>query len=442
MKTWKAYLVPHPPIIIPEIGQEQRKFSQATIDAMTKTAEEVDSFDPEVVIIISPHGVMFKDAVSMWLEPTMRGDFSQFGHPELEMQVPVDTDLGEKVVKKMKEKDMPLAVLTKENLPEHWDQSLDHGIMVPYYYFDKAGVDAKMLAFTYGLLDRHTLYDFGRALQEVMEEEDKRYVIVASGDLSHCLKDDGPYEYRPEGETFDKELLRIIIDDGLEGILDMDEKLIERAGQCGYRSLVILAGILHRRPRVSKFMSYEGPYGVGYAVFRWETINENPYINLARSSIEHYLETGRALTLEEEKKAGFDRDYNGIFVTLYKDGNLRGCIGSVGDVEHDIADEIIHQAINASQMDPRFPPVTEEELDDIVISVDVLDEPERIRTLKNLDPEVYGIIVTKGMRRGLLLPRIDGVDTVEEQLSIALRKAGIRENEDYEIERFKVTRFE
>ncbi len=130
----------------------------------------------------------------------------------------------------------------------------------------------------------------------------------------------------------------------------------------------------------------------------------------------------------------------GTFVTLKKDGMLRGCIGTIEPTQSSLAEEIIQNAISAGTKDPRFDSVEEEELKDLVYSVDVLKAPETIESIEDLDVEKYGVIVSKGFRKGLLLPNIEGVDTPKQQVSIALAKAGIRKDEDYSLERFEVVR--
>jgi AmmeMemoRadiSam system protein A len=135
------------------------------------------------------------------------------------------------------------------------------------------------------------------------------------------------------------------------------------------------------------------------------------------------------------------RDRAGIFVSLKKQGELRGCIGTTAPTTPSIVDEIIQNAISAATRDPRFNPVTADELPDLTISVDVLGQPERVESKNDLDPSRYGVIVRKGMRSGLLLPDLDGVDTVDEQWAIVCRKAGISPDSVESIERFRVTRY-
>ena len=139
----------------------------------------------------------------------------------------------------------------------------------------------------------------------------------------------------------------------------------------------------------------------------------------------------------------FNREIRGAFVSIHENGDLRGCIGTIAPVQKALYLEIIANAISASTRDPRFPPITVKELPDLEISVDVLGEAEEIPSEDYLDVKRYGVIVSKGRRRGLLLPDLEGVDNVETQVAIAKMKAGIREEDtDVVLERFEVIRHE
>ncbi|MGI6157895.1 MAG: AmmeMemoRadiSam system protein A [Saccharofermentanales bacterium] len=168
----------------------------------------------------------------------------------------------------------------------------------------------------------------------------------------------------------------------------------------------------------------------------------DPYIALARRSIEYYLHHHHVMATPEDLPAELIDREAGAFVTLHKDGRLRGCIGTIVATRPNLAEEIIHNAIAASMEDPRFPRVQADELDALDISVDVLGAAEPVDGLEDLDPVRYGVIVSRGFRRGLLLPNLEGVDTPEEQVMIALRKAGIHPSERYALERFEVVRHE
>ena len=167
---------------------------------------------------------------------------------------------------------------------------------------------------------------------------------------------------------------------------------------------------------------------------------EHPLVQLARSTIESYVVHGtlidppRELSAEMEKRAG-------VFVSLHSRGNLRGCIGTIEPTQPNVAQEIIHNAINAATEDPRFPPVRPNELSELEISVDVLTEPEQVESEDQLDPKRYGVVVRSGVRRGLLLPDLEGIDTVRQQVDIARRKAWIDPGEKVELYRFEVIRY-
>jgi hypothetical protein len=166
----------------------------------------------------------------------------------------------------------------------------------------------------------------------------------------------------------------------------------------------------------------------------------HPLVKLAKKTVEHFARTGKSidppsdLVPEMTEKAG-------AFVSLKIKGALRGCIGTFQPTTENVAAEIIQNAVSASTQDPRFPPVKSSELDDLEYSVDLLSEPEKISSKKELDPKKYGVIVKSGDRKGLLLPDLEGVDSADEQVSIASTKAGIYIGEEVELYRFEVKRY-
>lgn len=166
----------------------------------------------------------------------------------------------------------------------------------------------------------------------------------------------------------------------------------------------------------------------------------HPLVILAKSAIEQFITIGRLIPAPEELTPEM-KAKAGVFVSLKIHGQLRGCIGTFLPVKRNVAEEIIRNSIAAATEDPRFNPVEKKELSDLVYSVDVLSQPEKIKDIKALDPKKYGIIVAKGNRRGLLLPALEGVDTVEEQLRITKMKAGIDMDEVVDIFRFEVRRY-
>ena len=172
-------------------------------------------------------------------------------------------------------------------------------------------------------------------------------------------------------------------------------------------------------------------------------MNEEKFItDLARKAVEEYIVSGKETEIEEAELPDILKKEAGVFVTLKKDGNLRGCMGTFRPVQKNAAYEIISNAMTAAENDPRFPELRKEELNEIKISVDILSEPEQVRDISELDPKKYGILVKGGHQTGLLLPDLEGIDTAKKQLNTAKRKAGLREDADVKIYRFTVSRFE
>jgi MEMO1 family protein len=165
----------------------------------------------------------------------------------------------------------------------------------------------------------------------------------------------------------------------------------------------------------------------------------DPLIELAKETIEEWIRFGRKKMVPSPLPPGLQNSA-GAFVCLKENGQLRGCIGTIEPCECNLAAEIINNAISSATRDPRFDPVTEAELEDLQYTVDVLTEPEPVCSLNELDPKRYGVIVESGCKRGVLLPDLEGVDTVEDQVSIAARKAGIYDGEPVNLYRFEVVR--
>jgi AmmeMemoRadiSam system protein A len=307
------------------------------------------------------------------------------------------------------------------------------------------------------------------AVQEAAKLLGRRVVYVASGDLSHKLLDDGPYGFVPEGPQFDERITRDFANGDLLDVLCMDTSLAERAAECGLRSFQMMAGALDGTAVESELLSYEGPFGVGYGIAcftpvgeegadddrrllsqyeAWRSADlaqkragEDAYVRLARASLEAYVREGRRIVPPDYLPAELLSTRAGCFVSLKVDGQLRGCIGTILPTHASLAEEICANAISAGTRDPRFSAVRKSELADLVYDVDVLTEPEPT-TAAELDPSRYGVIVSyRDGRRGLLLPDLDGVDTVSEQLRIAAQKGQIDlDFDDYRLERFEVVR--
>ena len=435
-----AGLSPHPPIIVPEIGGDDLLKVKKTVDSMGEWASCIADQRPEVLVFISPHGIFLRGQMGYLNDPEPSGSFAAFGAPKVSFQVKNDLDLAQKIAVEAEREGVEVVGVELDDWNVHDPGSIDHGITVPLYYLEEAGLDVSLVAFGISLLPLEKLYKFGQALGRVVEQYPKRVGLIASGDLSHRLLPGAPAGFRPRGKEFDQIIQESLKEMDVERLLGLPEDLIEDAGECGLRPIVMLLGALSGYEVEPEIYSYEGPFGVGYLVAGFK-VGSSLYVELARQSLEYYLRTGKIMPVLDPPPPGM-KGSAGVFVSLKKDDQLRGCIGTIEPVRENIASEIIHNAVAAGVDDPRFWPVEQDELLDLDISVDVLTPFELVVSIDDLDPKRYGVIVKSNGRTGLLLPDLEGVDTVDQQISIACQKAGISPGEKLEILRFKVNRYE
>lgn len=454
-----AFMVPHPPLIIPEIGRGEEKKIQDTIDAYHEVGRRIGALRPDTIVLISPHQIMYADYFHISPGKSGKGDFGQFRAGQVEMKVTYDTEFAENLGKLAEAGEIPAGTLGER------DRRLDHGTMVPLYFVNPYWTGYKLVRVGLSGLALTMHYELGRRIKETAEVLGRNTVVIASGDLSHRLSAAGPYGYKEEGPEYDRRIMDVMGSGDFGKLLEFPEDFCEKAGECGHRSFTMMAGALDRTGVGAERLSYEGPFGVGYGICAYEICGkdltrnlkdryeekekrrimerrakEDAYVQLARRTIEEYVRTGRRIAVPEGLPKEMYENRAGVFVSIKKEGRLRGCIGTIQAVRGSIAEEIIENAVSASSKDPRFSPIEPKELDTLSISVDVLGDTEEIESSDQLDVRRYGVVVTKGYRRGLLLPNLDGVDTVEEQIAIAKQKAGIKEQEEVRLERFEVIR--
>lgn len=460
MSMLGAIITPHPPVLLPEVGGGREREIAATDRAMRTAAETVAAWQPDVIIVSSPHTILYRDYFHIAPGDGAVGDMSRFGAPEVRIQASYDTLLREEIIRRAEAEGLHAGTLGQR------DPELDHGVLIPLYYLRKAGVRCPIVRMGLSGFSPLDHYRLGKCVQDAVNALGRRAVFLASGDLSHKLKADGPYGCAPEGPQFDDAVTHTMASGDFLEFLTIDPALCERAAECGLRSFQVMAGALDGLAVEPQLLSHEGTFGVGYAIALFPVTgrddsrcyekdyllakndrlatrkaSEDPWVKLARRSLETYVKTGQRLTsLPEDLPAEMTTQQAGAFVSLHKNGQLRGCIGTIAPTCENLAWEIVQNAVSACSRDPRFSPVRPDELDELEYSVDVLGAPEPVDSPAALDPKTYGVIVSCGGRRGLLLPDLDGVDSVDAQLSIALQKGGIRENEPYKIERFKVVR--
>ena len=459
MSILASYMVPHPPMIIPEVGRGSERQIEATRAAYERVAASIAALKPETVIISSPHATMYSDYFHISPGRRAEGSFARFRADGVRFSEAYDTELVAAIERLAAADGFPAGTRGER------EPALDHGTMVPLYFIRRAYSGFRLVRIGLSGLPLEDHYRLGQLIQRAVEETGRRAVYVASGDLSHKLQAHGPYGYAPEGPQYDGRVMDVCGRAAFGELFDFDEAFCERAAECGHRSFVIMAGALDGLAVAAEPLAHEDVTGVGYGVctFRPGAADENrrfldirlqkqaqkyaqirakcdPWVQLAWQSVEDYVLRRRVTEVPSGLPQGLTDRRAGAFVSIHKHGRLRGCIGTIAPTRDSLAEEIIHNAISAASSDPRFDPIRPEELGWLEISVDVLGEPEAIASEAELDVKRYGVIVSWGHRRGLLLPDLEGVDTPAQQIAIARQKAGIRPEEKVDLQRFEVVR--
>ena len=433
-------IMPHPPIMVPEVGRESLADVADSIDAMSELTKRVIESGAESVILISPHAPLEADSFVAYEGPQVEGDFSHFNAPGIHFSTQIDEEL--------------LGAITATAASEQYEitrldqQDLDHGTAVPLYFLLRNGWRGKVVTLGYSFLSNDDHLRFGSCVRKAVDEVGRRVAFIASGDLSHRLKPQAPAGYNPNAHFFDEQVVGALRSNDPQRIVDIDFNLRRLAGECGYRSMLVAIGASSELPLSCEVLSYEAPFGVGYLVA--QLTNRTAPLDpeqvslpaLAREAVETFVRSGKILAPPKSVE-GLLASRAPCFVSLKTlNGELRGCIGTIEPGRDTLAEEIIANAISAATSDPRFEPVSPEELSNLRYSVDVLFPPEET-VMAELDPSVFGVIVEdeSSSRRGLLLPDIPGIDNAEQQVGVAARKAGIERGEAMRLWRFKVERF-
>lgn len=475
MAVIAAFAVPHPPLIIPAVGCGRERGIQDTVDAYREVARRIAALAPDTVVISSPHAIMYRDYLHISPGTCARGNFGQFRAPQAAYECTYDHQFVAALEAACIAEQLPVGTRGER------DPRLDHGTMIPLHFIENACEEAgaplpQVVRMGLSGLSPALHYQVGMLVQRVASVLKRRVVFVASGDLSHKLLAEGPYGFAPEGPQFDERVCRDFESGDFLDLLCMDRGFAERAAECGLRSFHIMAGALDRTQVRCELLSHEGPFGVGYGIAAFEPAGvegaceerafmeqyeawhdddlrkrreaEDELVSLARLSLETYVRSGGIRVRVDDLPDGRPVSPEllsrraGCFVSLKVDGELRGCIGTIAPTKANLAEEICANAVSAGRYDHRFSPVQADELDELVYDVDVLGEPEPVASEAELDVRKYGVIVsTADGRRGLLLPDLDGVDSVQEQVRIAAQKGGIDLlGDDYRLQRFVVER--
>jgi aromatic ring-opening dioxygenase LigB subunit len=254
-----AGIAPHPPLLVPEIGGNRIAQVIASQRSLREFSTRLVNTSPETVVVISPHSPLDPRAFTARSTAELAGDFREFLAPGVRLAFENDLDLLRGIERAARREGVELRELARE-------QPLDHGALVPLYYLREAGWSGPIVVFGFTLQPNEKHLAFGRAIASAAGELGRRIAVVASGDLSHRLIVGGPYEFEPTAYLFDEQIVEAISSGDVGKALNVDPDLRERAGECGYRSIVIALGSVDEFPRDHQVLSYEGPFGVGYMV--------------------------------------------------------------------------------------------------------------------------------------------------------------------------------
>ena len=470
--VWAA-LMPHPPILVPEVGRGRENEARETLKGLKLLAESLRDRRPDALLVLSPHQPYAPGALFLNSAGRAAGTLASFGAPSVTIGIACPGELRRAAADRLS------ALGTRIREGSRPDLTSDQGTLVPLYFLRRAwgrngenlsgnppgNLPPTLLASPIGLTPGEAL-SLGERL--ALLDDGLRWGLLASGDLSHRLTPDAPAGYSPEGRVFDAAVLEALRSADAGPLLSLSPETLEAAGECGLRSIMTMLGLAGAVRGEIQVFSYEGPFGVGYCSALWEPSDagashggasdgsaahgeapggeaseDHPCARLARETVTRLLE-GRPLPASGTEAAPSElwAERRACFVSIKaRSGALRGCIGTLAPSQRSLDREIIANAVSAATRDPRFPPMTREELPDVLFSVDVLSDPEPVTDLADLDPREWGVIVSKSGRRGVLLPDLEGVDTVEDQLAIAARKAGIADLRGISVERFRVDRF-
>jgi len=485
-------IVPHPPIMVPEVGREACDEVHGSIAAMAELTQRLIASGAETVVLISPHAPLDARAFVAYAGPQLHGDFARFRAPNTQVNFELNQNILDAITTAAAQTGFP--VVTLDTL------GLDHGTAVPLYFLDRNGWKGRVVALGYSFLSNQDHLDFGACIRRAVDDVGGPVALVASGDLSHRLKPDAPAGYNPNAHIFDDQVVDSLQQNSPNQIIDIDHDVRRMAGECGYRSMLVALGAIRGLSASCEVLHYEAPFGVGYLVAQLTNAkavvplaDESTTVNstatgegtesgpalaeadagrrdehpsgdappgtsqscapgpslpaLARQAIETFVRTGKQIPTPASV-SGILLARAACFVTIRKrsdedeSADLRGCIGTVEPAKQTLAEEVIANALKAATRDPRFVPVSADELPGLRYSVDVLAVPEPA-TFEELDPRIYGVIVedADGSSRGLLLPDIEGIDTASKQVEIAAHKAGIPMGTPLRFLRFRVDRY-
>jgi len=446
-----AVLMPHAPILVPEVGGDRGGAARASTRAMREAAARVMDFRPDTLALISPHSPRQPQAFGVWAGERLHGTFAQFNAAAAQVSLPNDTPFAGAIIAEARNRSLATWSIR--------GQTLDHGALVPLWFLAQAGWTGPTVVLSLKDPAEGGLTELGEAIAAAARASRRRVAIVASGDMSHRLTAGAPCGFHPQAHQFDETFMDLIRDGDYHGIGNIAAALRELAAEDAVDSTVVAAAAVDWKTTGHKVLNYEAPFGVGYGVAILFADKSNPadpppapacaskregdiLPALARQSVAAALRDSSELP--PAAAAPYLGAQRGVFVTLReRSGTLRGCAGTISPTCENLVAETWRSARLAALQDTRFSPVQARELPNLHFDVSVLHSMEKISSPAELDPARYGVVVsTEDGRRALLLPGIAEITTSEQQLTIARKKGWIGPREPVILHRFQIDHFE
>jgi MEMO1 family protein len=440
-----AVLMPHAPVLVPAVGGRHGNQAAASVEAMAEAARRVVKAGTEAVVVISPHAPRRCGAFGILAGCRVSGSLAQFGAQGVTVDLPSDEELAGMIVEEAGSRGLKIWRLR--------DEELDHGAVVPLWHLAEAGWRGPAVVMGLNYPGEGGLAEMGAAIAAAGRRAGRLLAVLASGDMSHRLQAGAPGGFHPRAKEFDCAFIECLRSGDYRKLTHFDLELQELAAEDAVDSTVVAVAAVDWDASGHEVLSYEGPFGVGYGV---AVLHEAPPEMATAGDKEesrHGLAWVAWRSIETALRGGEGRpdvaakgmlgERHGVFVTLCgPDRELRGCVGTLQPKFGNLVEETWQVARDAAFRDGRFAPLGMEELAELRCEVSVILGLEEVASPAELDAARYGVVVAADDgRRGVLLPGIPGIETVEEQLAIARRKGGIGGFETVRVQRFAVKKF-
>ncbi len=253
-----GYMVPHPPIAVREVGKGEERKIQATLDSFAEVAKDIARIRPETILLTSPHAVLYRDYFHISPGSGAEGSLEAFGAGRVRFNVEYDKELAARIALEAERVGFPAGMEGERR------KDLDHGTMVPLYFINREYRDYRLVRIGLSGLSLQKHWEFGRLIQRAVNGIGRSCVFIASGDLSHCQKADGPYGYRPQGPLYDQKIMEVMGRGAFGELTGFQEGFLEESMECGHRSFTIMGGAFDGTALTVRRLSHEAVFGVGY----------------------------------------------------------------------------------------------------------------------------------------------------------------------------------